>query len=199
MATKMDVSQKKCMTPEFRASFANVFEPKAFEGQEAKFSIAMLFPKTTNLKALQHAANNAGIEKWGPDKAKWPKPLRMPFRDGDEKQDLDGYKGMIYVGSSSKTKPGLIDQAKEPITKDDIGADGNPKFYSGCYARATLIAFAYDKAGNRGISFSLQNIQKLRDGKPFSGKKAAAEEFDAVEVDVASGDTAFGGEELGGF
>lgn len=174
MSGKLDISKKKCMTPKFRVSFPAVFEPKAFEGQEAKYSVVMLFKKgEADLKAMRDAAHNVMTEKWGP-KEKWPKNLRSPFRDGDEKSDTEGYEGHVFVSASNKLKPGLVDQRANPITDKEA-------FYAGCYARATVIAFAYDTKGNKGVSFSLQNIQKLGDGPSLSGRKAASEEFDAVE------------------
>lgn len=166
------IELKKVKTPEFRLSFPALFKPKAFEQQEPKFSIVMLFDKKkADLSGLKKAVAAAAQEKWGP-KEKWPKNLRLPFRDGDEKEDMEGYKGHTFVSASSKQKPGLVDYPdRNPIDETDN------KCYAGCYARATLIAFAYDKAGNKGVSFSLQNVQVLRDGKPFSGRKNAEDEF----------------------
>jgi hypothetical protein len=69
----------------------------------------------------------------------------------------------------------VVDQRRNAISKEDN------TFFSGCYARASLVAFAYDKMGNKGVSFALQNIQKTRDGEPFSGRKKAEDEFDAIE------------------
>lgn len=189
---KMDIEKKKCMTPEFRVSFPHVFEPHAFEDQDPKFSCVMLFPKNVDLKELKRAVFNAATEKWGP-KDKWPKKMRMPFRDGDEKADLMGYPGTIFVSASSKesNQPQVIGNKK--IDGQFPVLTSEAEFYAGCYARATLIAFAYDKMGNQGVSFSLQNLQKLRDGEAFSGRKKAEDEFD--EVDDGSDDAAnYGGE-----
>jgi len=169
------VSGNEC--PEFRVSFPNVFKPKAFQpGQDAKYSIVMLFPKKTNLAVFKRAVDNAAIEKWGENKAKWPK-LRLPFRDGNEFQDRKGYKDHIFISASAKDKPGVVDQKRDRIDPET----GDQIFYAGCYARASLIAFAYDNMGNRGVGFALQNIQKLRDGEKFSGRKDAEDEFDSVE------------------
>lgn len=175
------IDKKKCLTHEFRVSFPHIFKPNSFEDQEPKYQITMLFPKNVDLSkpaggqknSLKQAAFNAAVEKWGP-REKWPKGLRMPFRDGDEKSDTQGYAGHIFVAASSKTQPGLVDQGLRPILNER-------DFYAGCYARAELIAFAYDTKGNRGVAFSLQNVQKLRDGDPFSGRKKAEDVFDAVE------------------
>lgn len=177
---KMDIEKKKCKSPKFRVSFPHVFEPHAFEDQQAKYSIVMLFPRNENLKELQRAVHNAAVEKWGADKAKWPKGLRMPFRDGNEKSDMAGYANTIFVSATSKQRPQVIGNKRvdgqfPTLTKEDN------EFYAGCYARATLIAFAYEKMGNKGVSFSLQNIQKWADGEQFSGRKNAEDEFDDIE------------------
>lgn len=167
---------KKVMTPMFRVSFPQVFKPKAFGNQEPKYSLTMLFDKeSADLSDLKKAAIACAKEKWG-EKDKWPKKLQMPFSDGDEKADLEGYAGMIVVRATAKQKPGLVDKDLDPIIDESI-------FYAGCYARATLSVFAYDVQGNKGVSFGLQNIQKLKDGEAFSGRKDATKEFDAFKDD----------------
>lgn len=167
------LSSKKIMTPEFRVSFPNVFTARSdFDGQEPKFSIVMLFDKKTDISSLKKLCEAVVKEKWGD---KIPKNLRSPFRDGDQdKPDMDGYAGHIFVRASSKGRPGLVDQAVQPILEQE-------RFYAGCYARATVNAFAYDKAGNVGVAFGLQNVQFLRDGEPFSGRTKAEDDFDATE------------------
>ena len=167
---------KKITTPEFRVSYANVFEPAKFEGQPSKYGVTMLFPKTADISGLKKLAAAAVAEKW-PAKEQRPKGLRSPFRDGDtEKQDTQGYEGMIFIRANSKQKPGVVDRQRNMIVDDS-------EFYSGCYARATLTAYAYDTKGNRGVAFGLQNIQKLRDGEPFSGRTNAEDDFDVYEDD----------------
>lgn len=180
-------AKTRVTTPEFRVSFAHVFKPSAYEGQEPKFSVVMLFPKSTDIKALKLAAAAAVEGKYGADKSKWPKNLKLPFRDGDvptgdREEPMDGYADHIFINATSKERPGLVDGRLSPI----VETDGT--FYAGCYARATLNAYCYDVSGNKGVAFGLNNIQKLRDGKPFSGKKAATDDFDAVE-DVDSVDS----------
>ena len=165
---------EKIMTPEFRVSFPAIFKPRGFEGSEPKYSVNMLFPKSTDLSELKRIAKAAADEKW-PNKEKRPKDLRNPFRDGDaEKPDWDGYQDVIFVKASSKMKPGLVDQNVQPIIEEG-------EFYAGCWARATITAFAYNKAGNAGVAFGLQNIQKVRDDEEFSGRGKAEDEFDAIE------------------
>lgn len=169
------VTGKVC--PEFRVSFENVHKPKGYKNGEPKYSITMLFPKKTDLSALKKAAEKAAEEKWG-DKKNWPKTLKIPFRDGDKESDQPGYEGMIFVRASSKEKPTLIDQKREPIDSDE---EGRRKFYSGCWAKATIVAFAYEAEGNKGVSFSLLGVQKTRDGERFGGRRPVEEEFDVQD------------------
>lgn len=171
------------ITPDFRVSFPFAFRPqKAMqEGAEPKYSVVMLFKKGENLDALKKAAKEAAVEKWGADQSKWPKNLRLPFRDQGEKE-FEGYEaGAICVTATSRQKPGLVNAKNEDIINE---AD----FYAGCYARASVRAFAYDKAGNRGVAFGLQNIQKLRDGEPLGGRVKPQDEFEPVS-DAAVSET----------
>lgn len=169
------------MTPEFRVSFPYVFRPqKAMEaGKDPKYSLVMLFAKGDKLPKLAAAVNKILTEKFGTDKTKWPKNITMPFRDQGEKS-MGGYEaGGVFITPTSKQKPGLVDASNNDIIDE-------AEFYSGCYARATVRPFYYEVKGEnggvmkRGVSFGLQNIQKLRDGEPLSGRLKAQDEFEPV-------------------
>lgn len=168
------------MTPEFRASFVNVFRPgkSMEEGKPGKYSVTMLFKPGADLSKLKAAAAQAVKDKWG-DKP--PKLLRSPFRDQGEKE-FDGYvEGAVFINATSDKKPGLVDGKLQDIIDET-------EFYSGCWARATVRAFAYDKAGNKGVAFGLQNVQKLRDDKPLGGGGVkASDEFEAVAESGTAG------------
>ncbi len=176
---KMEISQKKVegsKCPMGRVSFPAVFEPKSFKGQPAKYSLVLIWPEDTDLKELKRAAHNAAVEKHGKDKTKWPKKFKMPFRSGDEEREgQPEYAGSIFITASSKERPQVVDAKLQPITKED------QSFYAGCYARASLIAFCYDQMGNQGVSFALQNVQKLKDGEKLSGRRNAVDEFEEFE------------------
>lgn len=182
-----DAPKKKklqVLTPEFRSAFPAVFKPRAaVEGQELKYSIVMLFPKTTNIDVLKTAVLEAIQGKWGTDKTQWPKNLQLPFGDGDEK-GYEGYAGHTSVKADNKERPGVVDRDKQAIIAPD-------EFYGGCYARATVRPFAYDVAGHKGVKFFLVNIQKIRDGEAFSGRTTPDADFDAIPMptDVGGGKT----------
>lgn len=185
---------KNVVTPEFRVSFPNVFKSQTnkLSGKE-EFSVVALFKKGADLSALKAAALEATEAKWGSDKTKWPKPLRSPFRDqGEKKKEIEGREvlpagheeGAIFLNLKSSQKPGVVDQNVQPILDDK-------DFYSGCYARASIRAYAYDQAGNRGVSFGLINVQKMKDGDPLGGRSAPEADFAPI-AGAESGKTAVG-------
>lgn len=174
--SKTDKKQALIITPTFRVSYPAVFESRHNElAKRDEFSIVMLFDKKTaktDLVAMKLLCKNVAAEKWPKGV---PASLKNPFRDGDiEKPDNPSYAGIIFVKAWSKYMPGLVNAKKEPIINQD-------EFYGGCYARAQLNAYAYDKAGNCGISFGLMHVQKVRDGEPFGTRTRAEDAFAPVE------------------
>lgn len=167
------------LTPEFRVSYANVFKTRRndLSGKD-EYSLVALFPKGADLTSLKQAMLDAIVEQWGADKAKWPKNMRNPLRDQAEREK-DGSlpagheAGAFFCNLKSNQRPGLVDAGLKTIIDET-------EFYSGCFARAQVRAYAYDQKGNRGVAFGLQNLQKLRDGDPLSGRQKAEDAFEAV-------------------
>lgn len=164
------------ITPEALACYAHVWKARPAlnpkPGQEPQYSITLVFPKNTDLSKLRHAATLAAQKRWG---AKMPAGLRSPFRKGDEARPDDPlFKGCMFITARTVSKPGIVDRNVQPIL-DEMD------FYSGCKCKASVYAMAYDQAGNKGVSFLLNNIQKTADGTRLSGRKRAEDEFDALE------------------
>ncbi len=199
-------TEGKLHVPPFRVSFPQVFQPKAVvAGQEAKYSISMLFPKTVTaeycalfgvsldewtrqMNALKAAVTQVAIAKWGP-REKWPKGICSPWHAGTEK-DYDGYDDKVfYASASSKIKPGLVDSKMNPIIEPN-------EFGGGDYARATVTVFAYDNM-KKGVSFGLRNIQKLRDGERFGGASKPEDDFGAIDTPQETATAGAGASELG--
>lgn len=170
----------KALTPMFRVSYPNIFKPKKNElsGKE-EYSLVAVFAPGTDLTVLKKLAQAALVDKWGPDKAKWPTTLKSPFRKCEERKLRDGTmpegypEGGIFVSMKSAQRPGLVDSEVRDIIEPR-------EFYAGCYARATVTAFAYDFSGNRGVSLWMQNVQKMKDGEPIAGRAKAQDDFDPV-------------------
>ncbi len=124
---------------------------------------------------------------WGDDKAKWPANLKAldfksslspngkdgwPVRDGDM-VEWDGFEGQVFIRATSQFMPGVVNAKLQPILdKSEV--------YGGLICRAQVNCFAYDNAGNKGVSFGVNNLQILKDdGVAFGGKQNAAEVFEA--------------------
>jgi hypothetical protein len=165
--------RQRILTPEFRVSYPHVFKPNAMQGSKPKYSITMLFPKNADLGVIKEAIRQAKLNAYGP-KENWPSDLESPVTDGDAAKhaDKEGYKGhwVIKASTNEDSKPGVVDANVEEILNQG-------DFYPGCYARAYIFAFAWEFAGKRGISFILDHVQKLRDGKAFGGKKPVDQVF----------------------
>lgn len=166
----------KVITGKVRFSYANVWEPKSINGSDPKYSVSLIIPKSDKetirkIKAAIETAKKEGIAKLG---GKIPSNLKTPLRDGDiDRSDDEAYRNSYFVNANSTAKPGIVDKNVEPILDQT-------EFYSGCYGRASIIFYAYNANGNKGIACGLQNLQKLEDGEPLGGRSRAEDDFTAI-------------------
>ena len=168
------------------------------EGQTPKYSITLVF-NPTKMKAAaeaEGAESEAGQqwklflemvdtanklsqerfkvkvgEQYDPDAH--DKIVVSPFRKGSSKRkyyEVDE----IFVKFNSLTKPGVVDQARQPITQD------SGRFVPGNLAHVSYNCFAYDTAGNKGVSFGLGNVQKVADGSPMFTATKPEDDFEVV-------------------
>lgn len=172
----------RIITPIFRLSFPNIWEARFNELKgEDQYSIVMLFDKKTaavDLKALKELAGKVATFRFGAN----PKGLRSPFRDGDTDTTQNGelkkeknphIGGNIFINSWSKQKPGVVNASNQIVLDHD-------EVYGGCYCKAQLNCYAYEAGGNRGVSFGLLHIQKIKDGDPFGGRTKPEDAFAPV-------------------
>lgn len=179
----------KVTTPQFRASHVHVWKPHAMKGttNKPKYSIEMLFPKTTDMTTILQAIKQAKIDKFGA-KENWPskESLKSPIIDGDgpkykDKPDYHDH-WIIRAAANENSKPGVYNESVKQITVET-------EFYSGCYACAYINAFVWEfpkGSGKYGVSFGLNHVQKLGDGKRFGGRKAAEEVFTPMSAASAN-------------
>lgn len=163
-----------------RFSYAAVFKPTAMnEGDTPKYSISLLIPKKDKKslakikKAIKACMEDNKDSVFGGK----IKGLKNPLRDGDEeREDQEAYENMFFLNASSTRKPQILDRDMDPITEEE-------DFYSGCYGRASLNFFAYNRNGNKGIGVGLNNLQKIKDGERLGGGATSA--FDDFDDDFA--------------
>ena len=163
----------RVVTGKVRFSYFSALTARKNElnGKE-EFSTQVLVPKsdTETVSALKNAAKEALVAKFGD---KIPKTVRNPLRDGDTETKSDGsplgaeYVGHYYFNTKSMTKPGAVDAHGHDIL-------GSQDIVSGDYGRVSLNAYAYDQAGNKGVSFGLNNIMLVAKGDSLGGAKPSA-------------------------
>jgi hypothetical protein len=162
----MATAKTKLITPVATLSYPHLAtpqEPQAGSAGKAKYSAALVFKPGQDLTEMQAAAMAVAEAKW-PGKAAAmfaAGVLRTPFRkDGEFK----GYApGSVFVNVRSEQKPQIVSTYPGPDGKPLLieGDDITTQMYAGAQVRASVTAFAYDAAGNKGVSFALGNIQKV--------------------------------------
>jgi len=168
------MTNTQVVTGEVRLSFVNVFEPKAVkEGDTPKYSVTAIIPKsdvkTVNAikAAIQAAAENGAQKHFG---GRVPTNVNNTFKDGDTEVDDLGelkkikypeYNDSYYIRLSTKFPPKVLDANRQEILDPT-------ELYSGCYGRVSMTFFAYSGDGRRGVSASLNNVMKTRDGEPLT-------------------------------
>ena len=193
----------KVVTGRVRLSFPNLFKARAAEeGQDPKFSVEILIPKSdtktvAKIRAAQNAAANSekgrkalgdAVPTWGSEK--FPhKKFSDTLRDGDDPDEQDGREEraghwFMNVRSSEQYKPGVVDKDLQPVVEQS-------EVYGGVYARVSMSAYPYAVQGNKGISFGLNSVQVLGYGEPLgAAREDAAEVFadDFEDEDAPAGD-----------
>lgn len=193
----------KIITPEARLSFPQLLVARAMTDStgavqgKAMFSVALVFEPTTDLTLIKQAIAATVVEKFGPEKAKevlskmvLGGSVRNPLRADIDKKYGEG--AHFFVNARNSTQPQCAHPYADPttgrpklMTKDDV----EKWMYPGCYVRASLNSFWFDKAGNKGVAFGLNNLQWLRDGERLDHRVSAEHEFDVV-ADAAASDLA---------
>lgn len=169
------------LTPIGEALWPAVFRPAPpmQEGKEPQYQLSIMWPKgrksDKELASLRQAIIDVATEKFGKKAEQMLEKgqLRSPLRDGDDTTQ-EYLAGMWYMTARSTDRPDVVDENVEDII--------DPKdFYGGCEARMDVYLFAYDRAGNRGVSAILNNVQKTGEGERKGGRRDAASAFGVVK------------------
>lgn len=143
--------------------------------------------QTAEYAALKAAVVATAKKKW-PDGT--PEGSRNPLRKASaKKRQADGsshypeaqFPGWTFMHVKSKNKPGVVDAQVREITDES-------EIYGGCTVRVSVGPYAYQKKGNVGVAFGLNNLQKLKDGDPIGGAKSRPEDDFAPVGDVSGED-----------
>lgn len=179
----MPVSKKKKIDPARNVILKNVIisYPNLVTAVEddkgvKKFGAMFITTPQTNIADLQAAETAAAKDFFGAETAAEMQDdgsLKSTWRRSKADQKKVG-SPTGYINARSTKRPGVVDRAAKPIL------DVEEEVYPGCLVNVSLFAFGYENSGNTGITFGLNNVQKVKDGTRLDGRKAAEEEFDAM-------------------
>lgn len=168
----------KVVTGKVRFSFCHIFKPQEPQGGgDPKYSVTLLIPKsdTATLGKIKEAMAEARENFCKRNGANaLPAKFNHTLHDGDGvRPGGDPFgpecEGCYVITVSSKQKPVIVDNIRNPITDP-------AEVYSGCYGRASINFYGYNTAGKKGVSAGLLSVQKLHDGEPF-GTVGSADDF----------------------
>lgn len=167
----------KVVTGKVRFSYVNVFAPIGQEeGKPPKYSVALIIPKTdedtiANINLAVADCKRENKEIWG---GYIPDDLRGGLRDGDLEKNDPAYDGCMFINASSTTRPGVVYENLEDITKPS-------DFYSGCYGIAAITFYAYNNGYKlKGIGCTINNLMKTDDGERLGGFSTPSEDFASI-------------------
>lgn len=174
-----DALSTKIVTGLVRFSYAQIWEPRAMEeGGDKKYSLSAIIPKSdkATISKIRKVLDQLTEEAKKKYNGKLPKGFKLPLRDGDEDRAEDeAYADSMFVNCTSKNQPGIVNAKREKVMEQD-------EVYSGCYGHVSINFYLYDKAGSKGIAAGLNNVMKVKDGEPLSGRASAEEDFKDLEV-----------------
>jgi hypothetical protein len=180
-------------TPEAILSWPELFVPKSQNPTEkAKYSATLVFLEGTDLSEMKQEAMKALCEKFKltPEAAAAEiadGELAWPFLDKPSKIEKKGYpEGSTAVNVKTYNKPGIVTQYADPVTGKPTPIQSEEDAKYGSVVMATVNVNAYDKKGNKGVSFWLNNMQIRGHSDVLGGGPKAEDEFeaDAATVDL---------------
>lgn len=166
-----------------RTSYCFLTQPKIDDKGDKKFQTAIIIPKsdTETLSLIDkafEAAKIKGFEKGKLVKAdiEGKKKLKTILRDGDTESNEPAYADSYFMNVSNLSRPRLKDRKGNDIEDPD-------EIYSGCFVRVILNFYAYNSEGAKGLTASLEAVQKVKDGENLAGGIDVDAYIDAIEGD----------------
>ena len=179
-------------------SFPKLFQPD--DGPDPKnprprYAATLIATKevqqSESWRQLQDAILLAAEKKFPGKGAAMVKSGKIKTSIRDDGEDKGHPKGSLFFNARSIDPPGVVDRTADPatgkprvITEDDQVVGGAYEVYSGCIVHASVTPYYYDQAGNKGIAFALNNIQRWADGARLDNRKAAEDEFEGQLSDT---------------
>lgn len=151
-----------------RMSYPHLFTPRLGDEGKPKFSVAILFPASTDLTPAIRAFQNVAMARWNS-----LDNVKSPFLCSDKvlrnSQLIKQFPRMIRF--TTTRKPGVVynDKEKTPCTSPE-------EAYAGRWALVAAHAFPWEYGGQIGVSFGLSNVMLMRDDARFGHDSVGVED-----------------------
>jgi len=165
-------------------SYVNVFKPVADAKKpdaQPKYKTLLLIDKDDkkSVSAIRNAIKAVEArmitEKYAGKPPK--KGITNTFNDGDEDREGEEYEGRYYMNVWKYNKPKIVDRKLNLITDPE-------EIYSGVIANVAIDFYYYWGDESKGITASLEAIQKISDGEPLGASSVRVEDvFEEMEED----------------
>lgn len=164
-------------------SYVNVFKPvidPKKPDQKPKYKCMLLIDKSDKAsvskikKAIKAVEAKMITEKYAGRAPK--KGIPNTFNDGDEDREGEEYEDRYYINIWKYNKPVIVDRRRNPITDEE-------EIYSGVVANVAIDFYYYWGDESKGITASLEAIQKISDGEPLGASRVKAEDVFAEMED----------------
>ena len=181
MATENKSSTR--VTVRATLSYVSVFQPYVDPKEptaKGKYKCLLLIDKddkasVAKIKAAIKAVEAKMINEKYAGKAP-KKAIKNTFNDGDEDKEGEEYENCYYMNVSKHIKPAIVDKKLQPITDEE-------EIYSGVIANVCIEFYYYFREDSKGITASLEAIQKIKDGEPLGASRVKAEDVFQAEED----------------
>lgn len=186
-------------TEPFRIAFPSLFKPSPkFRGDANSalvYQLALLVPPDKDIKPFQQAVIAAMRKEW--NEVFGLSGTSNPLAKMDSKAGTyEGYEvGGHSIACRSGYAPSVIDgNGKDLLQLPDMCgeqqrlqliASAEKKVPPGSWCRVHIRAYAWDKAGRRGVSFSLEAVQVVDTSQPFAGTRPDARRVFGVAEDTS--------------
>lgn len=174
-------------SPRGKLSYPYLFSPQPPRRGEVqkpdakpKYTTTLLLPPDVDLTIARNAVRDTAKEKFGDRLSDelFMKKFKLPFIKAEEV--MKDFNGWTVLRLSSVNKPGIVDHMGRAVTEPR-------EVYAGRWAFVSINPFAYDREGNRGVSFGVVNVQLLEHDTPLAGSSVQPEkEFAAVEIEAGA-------------
>ena len=169
------------IVPTGEVAYPFVFKPQppmaGSVNKDPQYQLVIVYDEDDKrLDKLKKAIEDVATAKFGAKAKKMLESgqLKSPLRKGEGRADW--LEGKMTMTARSNEKPEVVDRDLDDIIRQS-------DFYSGCRGRMDVYLYAFDKAGNKGVSAVLNSAQKMGDGERKSGARPAADAYGNAEDD----------------